>query len=95
MFKKYDQYWLFNGIHCYFVDCCTKIRILSDGLLNEVDFTTATGSYQYFVQNNGRRAYKQENTTDNNTVLYLHWSPFNTWTVYYFLEIWTYSIKHI
>ena len=84
---RYNQNWLFQGLHSYFADCCTKITISSDGVLNELGFSPATGLYQYFVQNNGTRAYKQENTRDHNGVYYLHWSPFKTWTVYYFLDI--------
>ena len=85
--NRYNQNRLFQGLHCYFSDCCTKIMISSDGVLNDLDFTPATGLYQYVVQSNGKRAYKQENTRDANGVYYLHWSPFKTWTVHYFLEL--------
>ena len=84
---RYNQNRLFQGLHCYFVDCCTKIKISSDGVLNGLGFAPASGLYQYIVQNNGKRAYKQENTRDYNGVFYLHWSPFKTWTVCSFFEI--------
>ena len=82
-----NQHWWFQGLQSYFVDCCTKITISSDGVLKELDFKPASGLYQYFVQNNGKRAYKQEHTTYGNGVFYLHWSPFNTWTVYHFIDL--------